>query len=287
MFKQIVAVFFLFIFLIACDQNSNSEVTNTIEIPGKDEVEKPVDFKQRMSFSLGIDMGSKFKRDSLDLDFKYFLAGIKYGMIGDTSLMNSEEFKKTMDEFYDQIQKNQEAMQRKMQEDVKKQAQENIKLTQEFLAKNANKEGVKQTASGLQYQVLESGKGKIPKEGDQIKVDIIGRLIDGTEFENTYKRGTVIIDSKQLITGWKEAMMMMKEGDRWRIWLPPQLAYGEEGRLPTIPPNAVLEFEIQFHAIVDPAEVERLRKEQEEKRNQAKPQDPNNPNKMQAKPFPN
>jgi FKBP-type peptidyl-prolyl cis-trans isomerase len=288
MFKQLIAAIVLLTLVIACDQSSNSEVTNSIEIPGKDEVKKPESFKERMSFTLGLDMGGKFVRDSLDLDFKYFLAGIKYGMVGDTSLMTGEEFKETMDEFYAKIQEKQAAMQKQMEEDVKKQAQENIKITQEFLTNNAKSDSVKQTASGLQYQILETGSGKTPKEGDNIKVDIIGRLIDGTEFENTYKRGTVIIDTKQLITGWKEAMMMMKEGDRWRIWLPPDLAYGEEGRLPTIPPNAVLEFEIQFHEIVDPAEVERLRKEQEQKRNEKSQQkDPNDPNRMPAKPFPN
>jgi len=289
MFKQIIAIVMLLMFLIACDQNSNSEVTNGIDIPGKDEVEKPKDYKQRMSFSLGLDMGKRFSRDSLDLDFKYYLAGIKYGMIGDTSLMTSEEFNKTMEEFQSNMMERQQVMQKQMEESVKKQAQENIKITKDFLENNAKSDSVTQTASGLQYQILVPGNGNLPKEGDQIKVDIIGRLTDGTEFENTYKRGTVIIDSKQLISGWKEAMMMMKEGSRWRIWIPPALAYGEEGRLPTIPPNAILVFEIEFHEIVDPAEVERLRKEQEQKRNENgnQPRDPNNPNRMQAKPFPN
>jgi FKBP-type peptidyl-prolyl cis-trans isomerase FklB len=288
MTKQILVIVLLLMFVVACDQNSNSEVTNTIEIPGKDEVEKPKDFKQKKSFALGLDMGAKFLRDSLDLDFKYFIAGIKYAMVQDSTMMNPQEFKETMDEFYAKMQERQMKMQERMQEDIKKQAAENINLSKEFLAENLKNEGVKQTESGLQYKVLETGTGKQAKEGDQIKVDIIGKLTDGTEFENTYKRGTVIIDSKQLIPGWKEAMMMMKEGSRWRIWLPPDLAYGEEGRMPTIPPNSVLEFEIQFHEIVDPEEVERLRKEQEEKKGQRdKKKDPNDPNRMKVNPFPN
>ncbi len=284
--KQIFAIMLIFIFAIACDQNSNSEVTNSIEIPGKDEVKKPESFKERMSFSLGLDMGSKFIRDSLDLDFKYFLAGIKYGMVGDTTLMTSEEFNKTMNEFQTVMQEKKEQMQKQMEEEIKKKAEENIVITKEFLAKNLTNDSVKQTESGLQYQILEPSNGKKPKEGDQVKVDIIGRLTDGTEFENTYERGTVIIDTKQLIPGWKEAMMLMSEGSRWRVWIPPNLAYGEEGRLPAIPPNAVIEFEIEFHEIVDPAEVERLRQEQQQER-ENKQKKSEDPNKMKVNPFPN
>ena len=266
--KKIALSFLILLFAMSCEQNSNSEVSNTIEIPGKDEVSKPTDFKQKISFALGLDMGKNFKRDSLDIDFKYFLAGIKYSIVGDSTLLSAAEIKEAMDEFYANLQEKQAVMQQQNEEKMMVEASENIKVSNDFLAENSKKDSVVVTQSGLQYQILQAGTGKKCKEDGFVKANVIGRLLDGTEIENTYKKSTVIIKIQQLVPGWKEAMLMMKEGSRWRIWLPPNLAFGEQGMAPGIPPNAVIEFEIEFISIEDPAEVERMRNEQQQQREQ-------------------
>ncbi len=117
----------------------------------------------------------------------------------------------------------------------------------QFLAKNANEPGVVQTESGLQYKVIESGEGRTPVMQDTVAAHYAGRLLDGTEFDNSYKRGEPLtIPVGGVIKGWTEALLMMKEGDKWELYIPPELGYGEAGAGGVIPGNAALIFEVEL-----------------------------------------
>ena len=120
-----------------------------------------------------------------------------------------------------------------------------------FLATNAKKDGVITTASGLQYKVLKSGTGESPKATDTVKVDYQGTLIDGTIFDSSIQRGTpVSFPVNGVIPGWVEALQLMKVGDKWQLFIPASLAYGEQSPSPQIPPNSVLVFEVDLLDIV-------------------------------------
>jgi FKBP-type peptidyl-prolyl cis-trans isomerase FklB len=127
-------------------------------------------------------------------------------------------------------------------------AQQNLKAGEEFLAANAKKEGVKTTPSGLQYLVLKEGNGKTPTKADQVEVHYHGTLINGTVFDSSVDRGEPFtFRVTRVIKGWQEALQLMKEGDKWRVFIPSELAYGKRGTQPgPIGPNEVLIFEIEL-----------------------------------------
>jgi FKBP-type peptidyl-prolyl cis-trans isomerase FklB len=116
-----------------------------------------------------------------------------------------------------------------------------------FLAANAKKDGVTTTASGLQYKVLKSGMGEMPKLSDTVKVHYQGTLIDGTIFDSSIQRGQPIsFPVGGVIAGWTEALQLMKVGDKWQLFIPARLAYGDQSPTPAIPPNSVLIFEVEL-----------------------------------------
>jgi FKBP-type peptidyl-prolyl cis-trans isomerase FklB len=119
-----------------------------------------------------------------------------------------------------------------------------------FLAENKKKEGVKTTPSGLQYKVIKPGKGKKPKSSDTVTVNYRGTLIDGTEFDSSYKRGQpATFQVSGVIPGWTEALQLMEEGAKWQLFIPSNLAYGERGAGGVIGPNATLIFEVELISI--------------------------------------
>jgi FKBP-type peptidyl-prolyl cis-trans isomerase FkpA len=121
------------------------------------------------------------------------------------------------------------------------------KVGEDFLAGNKSKEGVKTTPSGLQYKVLKEGKGAKPKATDVVKVHYRGTLVDGTEFDSSYKRGEPIeFPLNGVIKGWTEGVQLMTPGSKYQFFIPSELAYGEEGRPPTIPGNSALIFEVEL-----------------------------------------
>ena len=119
-----------------------------------------------------------------------------------------------------------------------------------FLAANAKKEGVITTASGLQYKIIKSGTGESPKLTDTVTVHYQGTLIDGTIFDSSIQRGQpVSFPVNRVIPGWTEALQLMKVGDKWQLFIPANLAYGDQSPTPAIPPNSVLIFEVELLAI--------------------------------------
>lgn len=198
--------------------------------------------RARASYSIGLDIGSNMKKQKLDLDAKALAAGIADALAGKPAL-TPEEVRATLTEF-------QQKEMAKAEARAKTAGAENAKAGEEFLAANAKKDGVKTTASGLQYKTIKSGSGKTPKASDTVKVHYTGTLIDGTVFDSSVERNepaTFGVD--QVIPGWTEVLQLMKEGDKWQVFIPSKLAYGERGAGPDIGPNSTLIFDVELLAI--------------------------------------
>lgn len=198
--------------------------------------------KDKVSYAIGMDMGNNLKRNELEIDPDILARAIKDILSGGKPLMTDQEAKETLMVL-------QKDLQAKQQEKNKALGEKNKKEGGAFLAQNKKKEGVKTLPSGLQYKVITEGKGKPPKASDTVTVNYAGKLIDGTEFDSSYKRGQpATFPVGGVIKGWTEALQLMKEGSKWQIVIPSDLAYGEQGR-PGIPPNSVLIFEVELISI--------------------------------------
>jgi FKBP-type peptidyl-prolyl cis-trans isomerase FklB len=203
------------------------------------------DPRQRASYAVGTDIGSNFKRQDIDLDSKALAAGIADALAGKTALTEAE-IKEALNDFRTELMAKMEAKQ-------KGSADKNLKDGEAFLAANAKKEGVKTTASGLQYRVLKSGTGKTPKATDSVKVHYHGTLIDGAVFDSSVERGEPIsFPVGGVIPGWTEALQLMKEGDKWQLVIPAKLAYGDRGAGGKIGPNSTLIFDVELLGIEKP-----------------------------------
>lgn len=133
---------------------------------------------------------------------------------------------------------------------LEKQAAQNLAAGQQFLRDNSGREGVVVTASGLQYRILRAGEGRRPGVDDRVRVHYRGTLIDGTPFDSSYDRGQpAVFPVGRLIPGWTEALQLMREGARWQLFIPSNLAYGQRSPSATIPPNSTLVFELELIAI--------------------------------------
>lgn len=199
--------------------------------------------KDKVSYSIGTQIGNNFKNQSMDVDVDLLAKGIKDALTGGKLLMTEKEIKETITAL-------QKDMMAKQAERMKVAAEKNRKEGEAFLADNKKKEGVKTTPSGLQYKVIKDGNGPTPKMADTVAVNYRGTLINGTEFDSSYKReepATFPVNS--VIPGWTEAMQMMKVGSKWHLFVPANLAYGEQGAGPQIGPNSTLIFEVELTAI--------------------------------------
>jgi len=207
--------------------------------------EKPVqlkDLKDKASYSLGLNFGMNFKRQNVDLNTDAFAAGFKDGLTaGRKPQLTEQEVRQVMMDF-----------QKDMEEKQKAAGQKNATEAEKFLNENKGKEGVKATVSGLQYKVMKDGNGAQPKVGDTVTVNYRGTLTDGTEFDSSYKRGQpATFPVAGVIKGWTEALQLMKVGSKYQLFIPPNLAYGDQGR-PGIPPNSLLIFEVELMDVKSP-----------------------------------
>jgi FKBP-type peptidyl-prolyl cis-trans isomerase FklB len=201
--------------------------------------------KQKASYAIGLNIGTTLKRQELDVDTKALTAGITDGFAGKPALTEDEQKAVLMD-----LQK---SVMARAEEKQNAAAETNLKAGEAFLAANAKKEGVKTTASGLQYKVINSGTGLSPKLTDVVKVHYHGTLIDGTVFDSSVRRNQpATFPVNGVIPGWTEALQLMKVGDKWKLFIPAKLAYGEQGPGP-IGPNSVLIFEVELLGIEKPA----------------------------------
>lgn len=199
--------------------------------------------KDKVSYSIGLDIGTNFKRQSVDLDQKALAAGIADGLSGGKPLLTEDEVRKVLAQFQQQMAAKAQAMAQQL-------ADKNQKEGEAFLAENKKKKGVITLPSGLQYRVITAGTGKIPKATDTVTTHYRGTLIDGTEFDSSYKRGEpASFPVNGVVKGWTEALQLMKVGSKWQLVIPSNLAYGPQGAGQVIGPNATLIFEIELLSI--------------------------------------
>jgi len=195
--------------------------------------------KEKVSYIIGMDIGGNLKRQSVDVDPNILAKGVKDALAGGKPLLTEQEIQETMAAF-------QKEMMARQSEVAKKNKAEG----EAFLAANKKKEWVKALQSGLQYKVIKVGTGKKPKLSDTVTAHYRGTLIDGTEFDSSYKRGQpVSFPVSGVIPGWTEALQLMGEGAKWQLFIPSNLAYGEKGAGRDIGPNATLIFEIELVSI--------------------------------------
>jgi len=201
------------------------------------------DRKEKVSYGIGVDIGRVMQKQGVAIDADLLAKGIKDAVSGGKLLMTDQEIQETLMAF-------QKEMRAKQEEANKALGEKNKQEGEAFLAANKSKEGVKTLPDGLQYKVLKPGTGKKPKPTDTVVTQYRGTLIDGTEFDSSYRRGqpaTFRVDG--VIRGWTEALQLMEEGAKWMLFIPPGLAYGDRGAGPQIGPNATLIFEIELVSI--------------------------------------
>ena len=200
------------------------------------------DQKDKVSYIIGLDIGTNLKKQALDINPDVLLKGVKDALSGNKPSLTEQEINSTIAAF-------QKEMKEKQEEMMKKAGEKNKKEGEVFLAGNKKKEGVVTLPSGLQYKVIKNGNGKKPKLTDTVTTNYKGTLIDGTEFDSSYKRGQpASFQVNGVIAGWTEALQRMEEGAKWQLFVPSQLAYGERGAGP-IGPHATLIFEIELISV--------------------------------------
>ncbi len=199
--------------------------------------------KEKFSYSIGADTGQKLQNLPIEIDLDLLIKGMKDAFSKRKLLMTDKEIQETLMDL-------QKELRAKFEEQRKVLGEKNKKEGDLFLAENKKKEGVVTLPSGLQYKVLKEGSGEKPQDTDSVTVHYRGTLIDGTEFDSSYSRGTpASFPVKGVIPGWTEGIKLMKEGAKWQLFIPPNLAYGERGGGPRIGPNATLIFEVELISI--------------------------------------
>jgi FKBP-type peptidyl-prolyl cis-trans isomerase FklB len=204
------------------------------------------DLRDKMSYSIGLDIGNTYKEQSIDINPDALAAGLRDSMAGKEPALSKEERDKTLEAYQ------KEWIQRRTAQ-MNEQGEKNKAAGEKFLAENKKKEGVKTTASGLQYKVLKEGTGPSPKETDTVMVNYRGTLVDGTEFDSSTRHGgPATFTVNGVINGWVEALQMMKAGSKYQIFVPANLAYGDKPHSKDIGANATLIFELELISFKSP-----------------------------------
>ncbi len=199
--------------------------------------------KDKVSYAIGMNIKTAMKRDGVDVDTAILLRGLQDALAGSKPLLTDQEVQATMTALQGDLRKKQELQQQQL-------ADTNKKEGDAFLAANKTKEGVVALPSGLQYKILQEGTGPKPAATDTVTVNYRGTLLDGTEFDSSYKRGQPTpVAVGRIIKGWTEALQLMPVGSKWQLFIPPDLAYGPRQAGPTIGPNSTLVFEVELLSI--------------------------------------
>jgi FKBP-type peptidyl-prolyl cis-trans isomerase FklB len=196
--------------------------------------------EEKISYSVGYQMGGDFKKQKIAIQSEAFLKGIQDALSETKPAMSEQEMRQTLID----LKKKVEALQR---EEKLAMVEKNREAGKTFLEENAKKDGVKTQPSGLQYEVLTAGEGEPPKATDTVTVHYRGTLINGTEFDSSYSRNQpATFALNRVITGWTEGLQLMKPGAKYKLFIPPDLAYGERGAGAQIGPNSTLIFEVEL-----------------------------------------
>ena len=205
-------------------------------------------FKERTSYALGMNLGTQLHAQAVEVDPELLLKGLKDALSGGKTQMTEEEVRSCFTEL-------QSVLSKKQQEKAAAAGAANKKEGEDFLAANKSKEGVVTLPSGLQYKILTAGSGPKPAVTDSVVCNYKGSLINGTEFDSSYKRGQpATFPLGGVIKGWTEALQLMPTGSKWQLFIPGDLAYGERGEPRAgIGPNSVLIFEVELMSIQEKA----------------------------------
>ena len=188
--------------------------------------------EEKVNYSLGYELGQDLKRQELKLLPEALIRGAEDALSGNRALVKPTQRNKAL-------------------KDIREaRAAENLAKSQAFLETVAKKEDMKTLPSGLMYREIKAGEGATPMVQDAVVVNYRGYLADGTEFDSSYERGKpTTLQVRKVIKGWREALLLMKEGAQWELFIPPDLAYGKRGRQKSIPPNSALVFEVELIAV--------------------------------------
>jgi len=199
--------------------------------------------KDKVSYALGMNLGANLKRDSVDIDTAIFVRALKDTVTGGKTLLTDSEARAALTQLQTEVRG-------KQMEKMKLAGEANKKEGDSFLAANKTKEGIVTLPSGLEYKILTQGTGPKPAATDTVVCNYRGTLINGTEFDSSYKRGQpATFPVSGVIKGWTEALQLMPVGSKWQLFLPAELAYGERGPSPEIGPNSTLVFEVELLSI--------------------------------------
>ena len=228
--------------LQACNQQSAPEAADTAATVTLE------DSNQRLSYGIAFGLGQRMAADGVPMDVDAFSAGLRDAMEGAEPRMTPEEIQAEMQAYQERAMAEQQAA-------IAAAGEANLAASEAFLTENAQREGVVVTESGLQYEVIEAGEGASPSADDMVEVHYRGTLVDGTEFDSSYKRGeTVSFGVSQVIAGWTEALQLMSPGAKWKLFIPADLAYGPGGAGNLIGPNAALVFEVELISVTKAAD---------------------------------
>ena len=213
------------------------------QAPAQGQGQKPAALEDRASYIIGLNLGQSLKTQEVPVNADLIIQGLRDGLGGGNPLLTPEEIQAAMQEFQQQLMTQQQAKRDAASE-------KNMKESQAYLDQNKAKAGVKTTASGLQYEVLNAGSGESPKPTDNVTVHYRGTLPDGTVFDSSYDRNEpATFPVNGVIPGWVEALQLMKPGAKYRLVIPPALAYAERGAGNDIGPNQVLIFDVELISV--------------------------------------
>ena len=198
--------------------------------------------KDRVSYSIGLEVARNFKKNSVDFDPAMVMQGMSDGVAGERPLLSEKEFRKVIGDFQTQVRQ-------KMAANMRALTVENRKRAEEFLQSNKTKDGVTTLAGGLQYKVMQAGQGALPLESDSVVINYRGMLLDGTQFDATTANRPGTVKLFDLFNGFRAAIKNMSVGSHWTVWIPPQLGYGERGVGSDIGPNELLVYDIELVGI--------------------------------------
>lgn len=229
-FTRLTSIIFITSGLYACNEGGSDN--------------KPLEsLQQKASYSFGVDVASRLKQQGIELDVQALNRGISDAYAGSELALNDEDRLQAKTSFQTELR---DALMKKSAEV----ASANLAAGKAFLEENGKKPDVVTTESGLQYKVISSGGGKQPTENDTVTTHYKGTLIDGREFDSSYKRNQpASFPVKGVIKGWTEALQLMHVGDKWQLFVPSDLAYGETKRSELIEANSTLIFEIELIGI--------------------------------------
>ncbi len=197
----------------------------------------------KLSYTLGVDVGMQFKKHGIQIDPATFARGIQDSMHNNPLLLSQESMDEILSSFH-------KLLAYKKEQEFKQRGEENAALGKEFLSFNAKKSSIHSTASGLQYKIINKGKGTKPTDTDIVTVNYVGKLLNGRVFDDSYRTGKpVSFAVSEVIPGMTEALKMMKPGAEWELYIPPDLAYGARGIGSDIGPNETLVFRVELLSV--------------------------------------